>query len=89
MLFISCVYNPLKKKRKKKKKASRIGNLHSFNCHCCYVFVIHLFHIRHIREGQCKGDCPHGSPIAERAPAVELVPGWLVHVAELRGGQLL
>lgn len=49
----------------------------------------HPFNISQIRESQCEGGCPHGSPVAKGASTVKLVPGWLVHITELRGGQLL
>lgn len=61
--------------------------------HITEVFILaqeyYLFYISHIGESQSKGGRPHGSSVAEGASAVKLIPGRLVHVAELRGRQLL
>ena len=48
----------------------------------------HPFNINWIGESQCEGGRPHGSPIPEGASTIKLVPGRLVHITELRGGQL-
>lgn len=53
------------------------------------MFNAHLLHISWFVESQCKGGRPHGSPVPKGAPTIKLVSGRLVHVTELRGGQLL
>lgn len=58
----------------------------------CVSFVTcfaHLFNISQVREGQRKGSCPHCPTVPKGAPTIKLVPGWLVHITELGGGQLL
>lgn len=49
----------------------------------------HPFNISQIRKSQCEGSGPHGPAIAKGTTAVELVPSRLVHITELRRGQLL
>lgn len=56
---------------------------------CFFPPAAHPVDISRIRESQCEGGRPHGSPVPKGASTIELVPGRLVHIAELRGGQLL
>lgn len=49
----------------------------------------HPSNISQLWESQRERSCPHGPPVPEGTSAIKLVPGRLIHITEVRRGQLL